>query len=57
MPWAAIGYQDDPMLASLIHGFDWKLEAGVSPENMDMEERFGLTLEKAQRLRAIPVRV
>lgn len=45
------------MLASLIHGFDWKLEAGVSPENTDMEERFGLTLEKAQRLRAIPVRV
>jgi len=44
------------MLASLIHGFDWKLEAGVSPENMDMGERFGLTLEKAQPLRAIPVR-
>nr|ALT04747.1 hypothetical protein [Beta vulgaris] len=43
------------MLGSLIHGFDWKLEGGISPEKMDMEEKFGITLEKAQRLRAIPV--
>nr|QNN89146.1 cytochrome P450 [Achyranthes bidentata] len=45
------------MLGSLIHGFDWKLENGVLPENMDMEEKFGLTLEKAQHIRAIPVRI
>ncbi|XP_057520076.1 geraniol 8-hydroxylase-like [Amaranthus tricolor] len=42
------------MLGSLIHGFDWKLEGGISPEKMDMTEKFGFTLEKAQRLRAIP---
>ncbi|KAL9231065.1 hypothetical protein vseg_006333 [Gypsophila vaccaria] len=45
------------MLGSLIHGFDWKLEDGTLPENLDMEEKFGFSLEKAQRLRAIPVRV
>ncbi|XP_074264866.1 geraniol 8-hydroxylase-like [Silene latifolia] len=43
------------MLGSLIHGFDWKLEDGLTPENMDMEEKFGLTSEKLQRLRAIPI--
>ncbi|XP_021735700.1 geraniol 8-hydroxylase-like [Chenopodium quinoa] len=45
------------MLGSLIHGFDWKLENGISPDEMDMEESFGLTVEKAQRLCAIPVRI
>ncbi|KAL2901990.1 Geraniol 8-hydroxylase [Bienertia sinuspersici] len=45
------------MLGSLIHGFDWQLEGGISPEKMDMEEKLGITLEKAQRLRAIPIRV
>uniref|UniRef100_A0A803LQW7 Retroviral polymerase SH3-like domain-containing protein n=1 Tax=Chenopodium quinoa TaxID=63459 RepID=A0A803LQW7_CHEQI len=43
------------MLGSLIHGFDWKLENGISPDEMDMEESFGLTVEKAQRLCAIPL--
>ncbi|KAH9626801.1 hypothetical protein KSS87_001960 [Heliosperma pusillum] len=43
------------MLASLIHGFDWMLEDGVTSENMNMEEKPGFTVEKAHRLRAIPV--
>ncbi|XP_050226891.1 geraniol 8-hydroxylase-like [Mercurialis annua] len=42
------------MLGSLINCFDWKLEDGVKPENMDMEDKFGITLEKAEPLRAIP---
>ncbi|KAJ4824624.1 hypothetical protein Tsubulata_029172 [Turnera subulata] len=42
------------MLGSLINSFDWRLEDGVTPEKMDMEDRFGLTLEKAEPLRAIP---
>ncbi|XP_021750011.1 geraniol 8-hydroxylase-like [Chenopodium quinoa] len=42
------------MLGSLIHSFDWKLEGGIPPEKMDMEDKFGITLEKAQRLRVIP---
>lgn len=42
------------LLGSLIHGFHWELEGGFSPEKLDMEERFGITLTKAQPLRAIP---
>ncbi|GLU05707.1 hypothetical protein SLE2022_227900 [Rubroshorea leprosula] len=43
------------MLGSLINCFEWKLEDGVTPENMNMEEKFGLTLQKAIPLRAIPI--
>ncbi|XP_021901787.1 geraniol 8-hydroxylase-like [Carica papaya] len=42
------------MLASLLHSFDWKLEEGLTPLGTDMEEKFGLTLHKAQPLLAIP---
>ena len=45
------------MLGSLIHSFDWKLEAGISPNDMNMEEKFGLTLQMAEPLRAIPILV
>ncbi|ESR36862.1 cytochrome P450 family 76 subfamily C polypeptide 7 [Citrus sinensis] len=41
------------MLGSLINSFDWKLE----DENMDMEEKSGLTIQKAQPLCAIPVAI
>ncbi|KAI7989220.1 Geraniol 8-hydroxylase [Camellia lanceoleosa] len=43
------------MLGSLINSFDWKLIDGISPEDMKMEEKFGLTLKKAQPLRVVPV--
>ncbi|KAL2939268.1 Geraniol 8-hydroxylase [Bienertia sinuspersici] len=42
------------MVGSFIHEFDWELEGGVLPEKMDMEEKFGITMEKAQRLKIIP---
>ena len=45
------------MLGSLIHSFDWKLEDGVTPENMKMKEKFGITLQKAQPLYAAPIHV
>ncbi|XVF52763.1 hypothetical protein PTKIN_Ptkin05aG0044600 [Pterospermum kingtungense] len=45
------------MLGSLIHSFDWKLEGGVSPEEMNMDEKFGITLQMAEPLRAIPILV
>ena len=45
------------MLGSLIHIFNWKLEAGVKREDMNMEEKFGLTLQIAHPLRAIPISV
>ncbi|XP_074305009.1 geraniol 8-hydroxylase-like [Silene latifolia] len=42
------------MIASLVHEFDWILENGITPGNMNMEEKFGFTVEKAQRLRVVP---
>nr|AAS92624.1 cytochrome P450 [Hypericum androsaemum] len=43
------------MLGNLLLSFDWKLPDGVTPECMDMEDRFGITLQKAQPLLAIPL--
>lgn len=43
------------MLGSLLNNFDWKLEDGVVAETMNMEEKFGITLQKAQPLRAVPM--
>ncbi|GLJ32451.1 hypothetical protein SUGI_0652940 [Cryptomeria japonica] len=42
------------MLATLIHSFHWSLPAGQTPEKLDMAESFGLTLQKAHPLLAIP---
>ncbi|CAH2057554.1 unnamed protein product, partial [Thlaspi arvense] len=43
------------MVGSLLNSFDWKLEGGIAPADLDMEEKFGITLQKAQPLRAIPI--
>lgn len=45
------------MLATLICNFEWKLEKGLKPEEIDMTERFGLTLQKATPLKAFPVKL
>ncbi|KAL5552152.1 hypothetical protein UlMin_002328 [Ulmus minor] len=42
------------VLGTFIHSFDWKLENGIKPEEVDMEDKFGLTLEMAHPLRAVP---
>ncbi|XP_015063366.1 geraniol 8-hydroxylase-like [Solanum pennellii] len=42
-------------LGSLINTFNWKLHGGIAPQDLDMEEKFGITLAKAQPLLAIPV--
>ncbi|KAL4605739.1 hypothetical protein ACB092_09G052100, partial [Castanea dentata] len=42
-------------LGSLLHSFDWVLEDGLKPEEMDMTERMGITLKKAVPLKAIPI--
>ncbi|CAN1785346.1 Cytochrome P450 76C4 [Linum perenne] len=42
------------MLGSLIHWFDWKLEDGVDPKSLHMEEKFGITLQKTKPLFVIP---
>nr|WET52754.1 cytochrome P450 76S80 [Callicarpa americana] len=44
------------MLASMVHNFEWKLEPGIKPEELDMNEVFGLTLHKAVPLKAFPIR-
>ncbi|XP_062075506.1 cytochrome P450 76C2-like [Humulus lupulus] len=43
------------ILGSILHSFDWKLPDGVSNEELDMEEQFGVTLKKAVPLCAIPI--
>ncbi|CAI9101623.1 OLC1v1038991C1 [Oldenlandia corymbosa var. corymbosa] len=42
------------MLASLIHNIDWKLEGVIEPQELNMDEKFGLTVQKAIPLKAIP---
>ncbi|KAL6193132.1 hypothetical protein ACLB2K_034216 [Fragaria x ananassa] len=42
------------MLGSLINCFDWKLEDGVVPETMNLEDKFAVSLEMAQPLKAVP---
>lgn len=44
------------IVGSLIHSFDWKLPGDLTPVTMDMEEKFGITLQRARPLIAIPVR-
>ncbi|XP_010413068.1 PREDICTED: cytochrome P450 76C4-like [Camelina sativa] len=44
------------MLASLLYSFEWKLPNGIFPEDLDMDETFGITLHKTNPLHAIPVK-
>ena len=34
------------MTATLVHAFDWELADGQTPEKLDMEEAYGLTLQR-----------
>nr|ATO91436.1 putative cytochrome P450 [Fallopia multiflora] len=43
------------MLGNLLNFFEWKLEDGVKPEAMDMDDKFGMALQKATPVYAIPV--
>ncbi|CAI9087817.1 OLC1v1021992C1 [Oldenlandia corymbosa var. corymbosa] len=42
------------VLGSLLNMFDWKLEGDNKPEDLNMEEKFGITLQRAYPLRLIP---
>ncbi|PHU14762.1 Geraniol 8-hydroxylase [Capsicum chinense] len=43
------------MLASIMQPFNWKLQKGMTPENLDMEEQFEvITLRKAIPVVAVP---
>ncbi|KAF7847876.1 hypothetical protein BT93_L2489 [Corymbia citriodora subsp. variegata] len=41
------------MLGSLINSFNWRLEDGVTPENMNMEDKFGISVQRAQPLKVV----
>lgn len=38
------------LTATLIHAFDWDLPSGLTPEKLNMEEAYGLTLQRADPL-------
>ncbi|PIA38447.1 hypothetical protein AQUCO_02800274v1 [Aquilegia coerulea] len=40
-------------LGSLIHSFEWAFEDGVTPETIDMKEKFGTSLRKADPLNVV----
>ncbi|KAF6133881.1 hypothetical protein GIB67_040645 [Kingdonia uniflora] len=42
------------VIASLIHQFDWSLPIDMCPTKLDMNEKFGITLQKEQPLLLIP---
>nr|KYP40176.1 Cytochrome P450 71A1 [Cajanus cajan] len=42
------------VLAQLVHCFNWELPFGMSPNDLDMTEKFGLSLPRNTHLLAIP---
>ncbi|XP_052206860.1 uncharacterized protein LOC127811193 [Diospyros lotus] len=42
-------------LANFLYHFDWKLPSGMKPEELDMSENFGATVQRKQDLYVIPV--
>ncbi|AES98625.2 putative costunolide synthase [Medicago truncatula] len=42
------------VIAQFVHCFNWELPHNISPSNLNMEEKFGLTIPRAQHLHAIP---
>nr|AKI33952.1 cytochrome P450 76AD1-like protein [Abronia nealleyi] len=43
------------MLATLLQSFEWKVENGEKAEDLDMDEKFGIALQKTKPLQIIPV--
>jgi cytochrome P450 len=42
------------VVAQLMHCFNWKLPDGMSPDDLDMSEKFELTMPRSQPLLAVP---
>nr|XP_007138248.1 hypothetical protein PHAVU_009G192400g [Phaseolus vulgaris]ESW10242.1 hypothetical protein PHAVU_009G192400g [Phaseolus vulgaris] len=42
------------LTATLAHSFDWELENGLNPEKLNMDEAYGLTLQRAEPLSVHP---
>ncbi|KAI6697966.1 hypothetical protein NL676_018085 [Syzygium grande] len=45
------------ILGSLINAFNWRLEDGVTPENMNVEDKFGISVQRAQPLKVVALPV
>lgn len=45
------------VIGSLLNEFDWELPGELTPEGLNMDDKFGLTLQRAESLLAIPVKV
>ncbi|KAK9996439.1 hypothetical protein SO802_021125 [Lithocarpus litseifolius] len=43
------------VVAQLVHIFHWELPNGMSPNDLDMEEKDGLTMPRANPLLAVPI--
>ncbi|XP_011069681.1 ferruginol synthase-like [Sesamum indicum] len=43
-------------VASLIQNFDWEFEPGITPQDVDLNEKFGVSLKKAIPLKAVPTK-
>ncbi|KAK1423386.1 hypothetical protein QVD17_18688 [Tagetes erecta] len=43
------------MLGSLLNNFDWNLGKSIQPKDLDMTEKFGITLAKANPLCLVPI--
>lgn len=42
------------VVAQLVHCFMWELPGGMGPQDLDMEEKYGLSMPKAKDLLAVP---
>ncbi|KAK7358292.1 hypothetical protein VNO77_00219 [Canavalia gladiata] len=42
------------VVAQLVHCFHWELPSNVTAANLNMEEKFGLSIPRAEQLQAIP---
>ncbi|XP_020202465.1 cytochrome P450 CYP736A12 [Cajanus cajan] len=42
------------VLAQLVHCFHWELPFGMSPDDLDMSEKFGLTMPRSKHLLGVP---
>ncbi|XP_038688204.1 flavonoid 3'-monooxygenase-like [Tripterygium wilfordii] len=42
------------LAATLVHAFDWALPDGIKPDELNMEEAYGLTLQRAEALMVQP---
>ncbi|KAJ8429241.1 hypothetical protein Cgig2_026277 [Carnegiea gigantea] len=43
------------LLAMMLYHFDWKLPAGMRPNDLDMDESFGITIRRKNALCVIPM--